>query len=190
MSDRLVTVATYKLDHEAHLARNLLLEAGVPAVLSGELSAALTPHDQICLQVRADDASRAVALLAEATLDKDWQRQATRGVWTCSVCGDAVLQGAAVCSTCATPRDAIRAGRREDVRPVRPRPASPEGVQAPGGLTREPPRFAAALPAPPPPEPSAADPPRNGPLAVFLVLAAIVVVIGLGCAGCFLLPAR
>jgi hypothetical protein len=194
MSDRLVTVATFTLDHEAHLARNLLLAEGIPAVLGGEMSAALPLPDQVHLQVRAGDASRAVALLAEATLEKDWERRATRGVWTCSVCGDAVLEGATVCTTCATPRDAIRASR-EDVRAPRPRPAAPEGVQAPGGLSREPPPPPPAPPAFPlsplrgpfPEEPPAADAPRRGPLTVFLVLAWAVLVLGLGWAVIFLL---
>jgi hypothetical protein len=161
MSDRLVTVATFALDGEAQLARNLLEAEGIPAALGGEMSAALIPG-QIRLEVRADDAPRAVALLAAVSLDKDWERQAARGVWTCSVCGDATAEGQAVCSTCATPRDAIRtADHREDIRPLRPAPrAVEEGIQAPVGLT----------PAPRPAERPHVAAPRNGSLTCYLVL--------------------
>ncbi len=144
MADRLVTVATYSLSTEAQLARNMLEAEGIQAILSGELATTLQIGQvaQIRLEVRAEDAGRAAALLAEVALEKDWEERAAGDTWACGVCGDAVAEGVAVCPTCATPRDAIRGA---EPRPgPRAEPAHPEGVQLPGGLRQERPHIPSA----------------------------------------------
>jgi hypothetical protein len=150
MSDPFVTVATYASDVEAQLAKNLLENEGIEAIMVGDLintalagiSAIL--GDQIVLQVRASNAQRAVAILAvvtsQTTLDEDWEEQAERGagVWTCSLCGSPVPHSLAVCPSCQTPRDSIRTGRSAGVEdtqlPPGPRRTG-EGIQT-GGQVR------------------------------------------------------
>jgi hypothetical protein len=145
MSDQLVTVATFALAAEAQMARNMLEAEGIPAVLGGEMSAVVLPGHigQVRLEVRAEDAARATALLAQVTLDRDWEKQAQGNFWVCTACGDAVAAGLAVCSTCATPRDAIRTSARGgDTQPARPPDREhEEGIRLPGGVLHEP-RFA------------------------------------------------
>jgi hypothetical protein len=162
MPNRLVTVQSFDREHEAQLARNLLEAEGVPAFVSGEMSAVPLPG-LVHLQVRATDAPRAVALLAAVALDDDWEGRTTAGAWTCSVCGDAVLGGLMVCSTCATPGDAVRtAGRGEVVGRLPPPSLGGDGIQ----------RLVNVTPAPPMAAPPASPLPAwNGPLTVCLVLA-------------------
>jgi hypothetical protein len=113
MADRLVTVGTFTLAYEAELARNLLEAEGIRAAVSGDLTGTLLPTGEIQLQVPADDAPRATGILAAqaaaTSLDEDWEDKAEAGVWTCSICGEPVAEGSAVCHSCQTPRDAIRA---------------------------------------------------------------------------------
>src|SRR4051794_31664637 len=94
MSDRLVTVASYTFAPEAQMARNLLEAEGVPAFLAGEMTAEVLVGvgDEVHLQVREQDARRAVSILAsvsgEAELDEDWEAQAVSGadIWPCPLC--------------------------------------------------------------------------------------------------------
>jgi hypothetical protein len=165
MPDRLVTVQSFTVEHEAHLARNLLESEGILAFLGGEMTAVALPG-LVHLQVRATDAPRAVAVLAAVALDDDWEERSTAGAWTCSVCGDAVLGGLMACSTCATPRDAVRpAGRGEVVGRLPSQSLGGEGIQRLDNVTPAPPMAA------PPPSPL---PARNGPLTVCLVLAPVL----------------
>jgi hypothetical protein len=112
MPDRFVTVGTYTLAYEAELARNLLETEGIAAIIDGDLTGGLLPTGEIQLQVAAEDAGRATGILAaqaaEASLAEDWEERAEAGVSTCSVCGEPVAEGTAVCHSCRTPRDAVR----------------------------------------------------------------------------------
>jgi hypothetical protein len=111
MSDRVVTIASFAFTPEAEMAKNLLETEGIPAFLAGELSANLLNNaaGEVQLQVRAQDAQRAVAVLAaaEATLDDDWETQTERGVWTCPICGTAVPLDERVCPACHTSNPGI-----------------------------------------------------------------------------------
>jgi hypothetical protein len=134
MSDQLVTVAHYLLAYEAELARNLLEGEGIRAFVNDDVTGTLWPSGDIRLQVGAEDAPRATALLAaqaaEASLDDDWEDSAEKGagVWTCSLCGEPVGAEGTVCPSCQTPREAIRAApsgiRRET-------PPAGDGIQTP-----------------------------------------------------------
>ncbi len=75
MTDEFVTIATYRTGTEAHLAKNLLEEEGITAVLAGEHSTelwgAVTNLSQgVQLQVSDGDADRARRLL-ESTRSLD-----------------------------------------------------------------------------------------------------------------------
>ena len=50
---------------EAELAQNLLRESGIPSTVSGDMAAGLFPGFPIVLQVREEDAARAVRILEE-----------------------------------------------------------------------------------------------------------------------------
>jgi hypothetical protein len=165
MPNRLVTVQSFTVEHEAHLARNLLEAEGILAFLGGEMTAVALPG-LVHLQVRATDAPRAVALLAAVALDDDWEERSTAGAWSCSVCGDAVPGGLLACSTCATPRDAVRpAGRGEVVARLPSQSLGSEGIQ----------RLDHVTPGPPKPAPAATPlAARNGPLTVCMVLAPVL----------------
>jgi hypothetical protein len=114
MSQRPVTVATFAHAVEAQLARNLLEAEGITAYLANENNVFPGAYDlvgRVGLQVAAEDAPRAVGLLAavEATLDDDWEAQAEKDVWVCSLCGTPVSTSLSVCYACETPRESIQA---------------------------------------------------------------------------------
>jgi hypothetical protein len=186
VSDPFVTVATYSVELEAQMAKNLLQTEGIEAVLagnliSGTLAGISAMGDQIVLQVRAGDAQRAVAVLASvtahATLDEDWEDQAERAGWTCSLCGSPVAHGLAVCPSCQTPRDSIRTGRSgatDDTQlPPGPRRTG-AGIQKSGEVRAEPP------PPSPPPVEDAAETPAPAKPAGCLTLLALLTVPALG----------
>ncbi len=115
MADKLVTVMTFNQSFEAQLAKNLLENEGITSVLTGEFSSdillgTVLGRNQISLQVREEDAQRAVALLAEVELNKDWDEEAESGadVWICSICGEPISNRLSICYACQTPRDGIR----------------------------------------------------------------------------------
>lgn len=69
---RLVTVAVYPHAHQAHLARALLEDAGIPCFVANEHSAFLrpffpSPGDGVRVQVPEDAAEEARAVLHEAS---------------------------------------------------------------------------------------------------------------------------
>jgi hypothetical protein len=160
MPEKLVTVATYSSPLEADLARNLLEAEGLEAFLSGDYNLVSLPllarTPAIHLNVFSGDALRAVAVLAaqaaEASLERDWEEKAESGagVWTCSLCGEPVLEHMEVCHACQTPRDALRAdappGSRDEGIEIRdeverPTPAAPVGrppAQHPEPVARPP----------------------------------------------------
>ena len=73
---KLVAVRTFDdvdSSFEAELAQNLLREKGIPSTLSGELAAGPFPGFPIVLQVREEDAARAVRVL-EAFIGPDPDR--------------------------------------------------------------------------------------------------------------------
>jgi hypothetical protein len=112
---------TFSNSFEAQLAKNLLENEGITSTMSGELSSDVLfgtglSYHQIALQVREDDAQRAVALLAEVELNKDWEDEAESGtdVWICSICGEPISNNLSICHACQTPRDSIRASAPRD----------------------------------------------------------------------------
>jgi hypothetical protein len=156
MPENFVTVATYTLPYEAELARNLLGAEGIAAFVSGDLSGGLLPTGEIRLQVAAEDAQRATAVLASqaaATLDSDWEEKAESdaGVWTCSLCGAPVSTQRTGCDSCQTPRDAIRADPPRpfgDIQRGAPPPPGREGIHSREHVATAP--ASAPPPAPPP----------------------------------------
>jgi hypothetical protein len=65
---KLVAVRTFdgpESSFEADLARNLLRASGIPSTLSGDMAAGLFPGFLTVLQVREEDATRAVRILEE-----------------------------------------------------------------------------------------------------------------------------
>jgi len=119
MSDRLVTIASFAFMPEAHMAKNLLESEGILAFVAGELTADAIAciASEAQLQVRAQDAQRAVSLLADAaaqaSLADDWETQAESGVWTCPLCGTAARLGATVCPACRTANPGITTDPRD-----------------------------------------------------------------------------
>jgi hypothetical protein len=121
MTDKLVTVMNFSNSFEAQLAKNLLENEGITSTLSGELSSDVLfgtglSYHQITLQVHEDDAQRAVAILAEVALNKNWEDEAESGtdVWICSICGEPISNNLSICYACQTPRDGIRASAPRD----------------------------------------------------------------------------
>jgi rubrerythrin len=121
MADKLVTVMTFNQSFEAQLAKNLLENEGIVSVVTGEFSSdillgTVLGRNQIALQVHEEDAQRAVALLAEVELNKDWEDEAESGtdVWICSICGEPISNNLSICYACQTPRDGIRASAQRD----------------------------------------------------------------------------
>ncbi len=69
-STRLVHLASYASDAQAHIVQGMLDSNGIPSVLNGEIISGvmgiqLLPNDSIRLMVRECDADRALQLLAE-----------------------------------------------------------------------------------------------------------------------------
>ena len=132
MSDSLVTVMTFHSSFEAQLAKNLLENEGIASTLTGELSSDILMGilgtglfgQQIALLVHEDDAQRAVALLAEVELNKDWEDEAESGsnVWMCSICGEPISNQLSICFACQTPREAIRASAPRDPSAIQQKP--------------------------------------------------------------------
>jgi hypothetical protein len=123
MADQFITVATFHKSFEAQLAKNLLENEGIEAMMGGEfasdmLFSSLALGDQIVLQVREDEAQRAAGILAqaaaEARLDDDWEEQTEAGVWICSICGEPISNRLSMCYSCQTPKDSIRAAMPPD----------------------------------------------------------------------------
>lgn len=117
MADQFITVATFNRTFEAQMAKNLLENEGIDAIMGGAFASdmlfgSLAVGDQIVLQVRADDAQRAAGILAvaaaEARLDDDWEEQTESGVWICSLCGEPISNRLSICYSCQTPKDSIR----------------------------------------------------------------------------------
>ncbi len=146
MSEQLVTIASFAFTPEAQLAKNLLESEGIPAFLAGELAAEAlaSAAGEARLQVRAQDAQRAVSLLAEvaaqASLDDDWETQAESGVWTCPLCGTAAPLGTNVCPACRTANPAITTAPRERPPDIERRPSGTEQVKTGNQIQESKPR--------------------------------------------------
>jgi hypothetical protein len=113
---RTVVVGSFGSAIEADLARNLLEREGISCLVDDadakNIFGMARLNISINLAVRAEDAPRAAALLAEAemnaTLDDDWESIAEQTA-VCTLCGEPLLSEEVVCSGCSTPRDGIRA---------------------------------------------------------------------------------
>lgn len=121
MSDRLVSVMNFGNSFEAQMAKNLLEREGITSTVTGELASDLLlgsvlAGQHVSLLVHENDAQRAVALLAEVELNKDWEDEAESGsdVWICSICGEPISNRLSICFACQTPREAIRADAPRD----------------------------------------------------------------------------
>jgi hypothetical protein len=145
MSDRFVTVASYAFTPEAQIAKNLLEAEGIPAFLVGELAAnAMTgAMGEARLQVREEDAPRAVSLLAAAAarvrFDEDWEARAEKDASVCALCGIALPTGATTCPACGTSNARITTDRR-DTWAARPREPASEGMKPNDQVQAESPR--------------------------------------------------
>lgn len=136
MTDKLVTVMTFQNSFEAQLAKNLLENEGIVSTVTGELSSDVLlgtglACQQITLQVHEDDAQRAVSLLAEVELNKDWEDEAESGsdVWICSICGEPISNRLSICFACETPRESIRATPPRDSTGVQEKPGTMPGSE-------------------------------------------------------------
>jgi hypothetical protein len=132
MSDKLVTVMTFSRSFEAQLAKNMLENEGIASVVTGELSSDLLlgsvwGNYPVVLQVHEDDAQRAVALLAEVEVNKNWEEEAESGmdVWLCSICGEPISNLLSICHACQTPRDGIRTSAPNDAISIREKHITP-----------------------------------------------------------------
>lgn len=121
MSDRLVSIMNFGTSFEAQMAKNLLEREGITSTVTGELASDLLlgsvlAGQHVALLVHENDAQRAVALLAEVELNKDWEEEAESGsdVWICSICGEPISNRLSICFACQTPRESIRASAPRD----------------------------------------------------------------------------
>lgn len=138
MADTLVTVMTFRNSFEARLAKNLLENEGIVSSMTDELTSdglfgAGLPQ-QVSLLVHENDAQRAVALLAEVELNKNWEDEAESGsdVWICSICGEPISNRLSICFACQTPRESIRDSLPHDrvgIQVEPPPPSIGEGIQ-------------------------------------------------------------
>ncbi len=96
---------------EAEFLRNVLVEAGIEARVSGvgSIMAGMVPNEEAapCLWVRRRDAEKAKEILA------DWEQVHARphrddepaeSGWKCSACGETVEEDFELCWNCETPR--------------------------------------------------------------------------------------
>jgi hypothetical protein len=128
---RYVTVGTFTVPFEAELARARLEDEGIRAFVLGDMAATAFSGfggvgGPVQVQVQADDAPRATAILAscgpEAALDDDWQEriEGDDKIWVCTLCGEAVDRSKPECPSCGTSREATRV--EVEARPTSPRP--------------------------------------------------------------------
>ncbi len=105
MADDLVTIATYQIGAEAHIARGRLESAGIKAVVVGEENASLRPFvgdafTSVRLLVRESDADAAEHILRGKPAARrhahcphcQWENPRRSGFlflarWTCDHCG-------------------------------------------------------------------------------------------------------
>ena len=105
--DELVTVYQGANVTDAHLVKNLLLEEGIEAHVSGEyepLSLIITPSD---VMVHSADEARARAIID--AFDEAQIERAERPDWICPACGATVIGALDDCDRC----DAERPGTEE-----------------------------------------------------------------------------
>jgi hypothetical protein len=134
MSDKPVTVASYRGAVEAQLAVVQLEAEGVRAFLTGDVAAGTFSGISglgglLSVQVPESQLERAREILsaAEGEQDQDWEAQAEAGagVWVCTLCGEPVGEDLPACPACQTPREAVRATTPAVAQQPR-RPARPE----------------------------------------------------------------
>jgi hypothetical protein len=104
LSDSDDLVAVYKAENvtEAHIVRNLLLDAGVDAVVSEEnepLGLPITPTEVL---VRRGDESRARPVVED--YDKLQKERADRPDWVCPACNATVVGAFDECDVCGANR--------------------------------------------------------------------------------------
>jgi hypothetical protein len=115
MSESFVTLASFSNAAEARMVLNHLQEAGVPAFLSGEMTAGFMADlgsmgPQVSLHVAQSELKRArdiIAWLAEAVpLPDDWEgaEGGDPDMWTCPWCGEAIEDEEPLCPYCGLAR--------------------------------------------------------------------------------------
>jgi Putative prokaryotic signal transducing protein len=133
MSDRLVEVAAFGTEVEAHAARGLLEAEGIKTMVTGVESTSVWGGVQgvgkIALHVAEPDAERAVGILAAAVADRESDDGPREGdaFWLCPLCGDAVADDWSVCPACETPRPPDV--KSEAVVPAAPRDSTSQDIQ-------------------------------------------------------------
>ncbi len=105
MSDSLDLVSVYLGANvtDAHLVKNLLLEAGIDASVSEEneplAGLTIVPPDVL---VRRQDEARARAIVAD--YDRLQEERANRSDWVCPKCGAEVVGAFDLCDACGADR--------------------------------------------------------------------------------------
>lgn len=108
MSDNdLTTIRKYGSGQEAHLAKNLLASAGIPACVADETTATWLAYVGTALggaklQVAKRDAESARAALRES---ESHEPEAPGADWNCSRCGADVDADFEICWSCELPRE-------------------------------------------------------------------------------------
>ena len=100
--DDLIRVYETESVTEAHLVKNLLLDEGIEAAVSGEHKQFSAPLAAAEVLVRRADEVRA-RLIVDA-FDAEQLRRADRPDWTCAKCGATVIGAFVSCDACGADR--------------------------------------------------------------------------------------
>jgi hypothetical protein len=106
MSQQPKTIATFGTPEEAHMALNVLQDAGIASYLenvnvSGALGLSGSMMCEVNLQVAEEDETRALEVLAKETAVPEGSATAR----TCPKCGAALPPGFDVCWSCESPKN-------------------------------------------------------------------------------------
>jgi hypothetical protein len=113
MQNRFIVVSRVGTPLEAQMVLQGLAEAGIPAFLSGEMTASAFPGltalgPQLAVLAAQADRKRALDVLSDLQCHAapGWEEavQVDEGVWVCPLCGSAESEAEEVCSSCSTPR--------------------------------------------------------------------------------------
>ena len=115
MSDSFIMIAGYSASYEANSALSRLQAAGIPAFLTGEMTASTFSGNygmgpNIQLLVARSDAKRAadiIGCLEEERMEAGWEDDFSteEGYWICSQCDEAIEDASDICPWCKSPRE-------------------------------------------------------------------------------------
>ncbi|HTM54265.1 MAG TPA: DUF2007 domain-containing protein [Pirellulales bacterium] len=97
-------VSVYEAENvtEAHLVKNLLVDEGIEAVVSGEHDPFSIPITASEVFVKRADEARAREIIT--TYDEEQERRADRPDWVCPACGATVVGAFDQCDACGADR--------------------------------------------------------------------------------------